>query len=150
MILEGSAANERVFLRLGAISGFVAVAAGAFGAHALADSLSPRSLEIFETAARYQMFHALALLATAFLVPRRAGRSAAAAAWAFALGTVIFSGSLYVLALSGIGWFGAITPIGGVTWLVGWLLLARAAGRPRVLHAELEGHDVDVRDVSGG
>lgn len=150
MILESTAANERWFLRLGALSGFISVAAGAFGAHALADSLSPRSLEIFETAVRYQMFHAVALLVTAFLVPRRAGRSASAAGWAFAFGTLIFSGSLYALALSGVGWLGAITPIGGVTWLIGWLLLFRAAGRPRVLHAELEGHDVDLHDVSGG
>ena len=125
-----SSARERRFLGLGAGSGFVSVAAGAFGAHLLEGALPPARLEVFETAVRYQMFHALALVATGLLAARRDGRAVAGAGWLFLTGTVLFSGSLYVLALTGTRAWGAVTPFGGVAWLAGWILLARAgAGR---------------------
>lgn len=120
---------DRVFFVLGAASGFIAVAAGAFGAHALKARLTPELLAVFETGARYQMFHALALLAAAWAVTRWPGRAAPASGWCFVAGTVLFSGSLYVLALTGVRGFGAVTPIGGVLFLAGWLLLAAAAWR---------------------
>jgi len=114
----------------GAISGFIAVAAGAFGAHALKARLTPELLQVFETGARYQMYHALALLAAAVLAADPANRAAVWAGRLFLLGSVLFSGSLYALALSGIGRFGVITPFGGVAFLGGWLALALAARRP--------------------
>lgn len=121
---------ERIFAALGAISGFVAVGAGAFGAHALKSRLPADMLAVFEVGARYQMYHALALLAAAWLVGRSsATRAAAAAGWLFAAGTVLFSGSLYLLAFSGVRWLGAITPFGGVAFLAGWACLAWAAWR---------------------
>jgi uncharacterized membrane protein YgdD (TMEM256/DUF423 family) len=117
------------WLRIGAISGGLAVAAGAFGAHALRDKLEPRMMEIFQTAVHYQMSHALALVAVGLLaIAARTGMAAEVAGWAFLAGTVLFSGSLYALALSGIRALGAITPFGGVGFLVGWLALAVAAG----------------------
>ncbi len=120
---------DRLFATLGAASGFVAVAAGAFGAHALRARLSAEMLAAFEVGARYQMFHALALLAVAWAVGRWPGPAASAAGWLFVAGTVLFSGSLYLLALSGIRWLGAITPFGGVALLAGWACLAWAAWR---------------------
>ncbi len=116
------AAMERTFVALGALSAFVSVAAGAFGAHALRTRLAPDLLAVFETGARYQMFHALALLAVAWAVGRWPG--AAAAGWLFLAGTVLFSGSLYALALTGARGLGAVTPFGGVAFLAGWLWLA--------------------------
>ena len=107
---------------VGAIFGFLSVAAGAFGAHGLKSILPPDRLEIFETAVRYQMFHALALLAAGQL-------GAARAAWSFFLGILIFSGSLYLLVLTGRRGLGAVTPIGGVLFLAGWIFLALAAKR---------------------
>ena len=117
---------ERTFALLGAVLGFVAVAAGAFGAHALRARLTPGDLEIFETAARYQMYHALALFAAAWAVARWPGGAAQAAGWLFLGGTLVFSGSLYLLVLTGQRWLGAITPIGGLALLAGWLALAWA------------------------
>lgn len=119
----------RRFLVLGAVLAGVAVAAGAFGAHGLRARLEPRLLEVFETAARYQMYHALALLAVGLLAERRPSRAASAAGWLFVAGIALFSGSLYALALTGIGWLGAITPLGGVAFLAGWTALAVAAAR---------------------
>lgn len=116
----------RLFVVAGALSAFVAVAAGAFGAHALRATLSTELLEAFETAARYQMYHALALLAVG-LVARRPTRAACLAGWLFLAGTVLFSGSLYLLSLSGARWVGAITPLGGLAFLAGWLALAWSA-----------------------
>jgi uncharacterized membrane protein YgdD (TMEM256/DUF423 family) len=113
---------------LGSVSGGVAVAAGAFGAHGLKKRLPADLLEIFETAARYQMYHALALIAVAWAATRWPESGAVTTAgWGFVVGTVVFSGSLYALALSGVRWLGAITPIGGVALLVGWSALAMAA-----------------------
>ena len=122
---------ERILLALGALSGAIAVAAGAFGAHALKARLAPDLLSVFETGARYQMFHALALVAAAGAASRgQAG--AVAAGWAgglFAAGTVLFSGSLYALALTGVRALGAVTPFGGVALIAGWVALAVAALR---------------------
>lgn len=120
---------ERTFLALGSISALVSVAAGAFGAHALRSRLSAELLGTFETGARYQMFHALGLLAVAWAAARLPGGLAAAAGWLFVAGTVLFSGSLYLLALTGVRWLGAVTPIGGVAFLAGWACLAWAALR---------------------
>jgi uncharacterized membrane protein YgdD (TMEM256/DUF423 family) len=121
---------DRVFFALGAVSGFISVAAGAFGAHALRSRLTPEYLGVFETAARYQMYHALALLAVAWAVSRGTGSIAQWAGWLFVIGTVLFSGSLYGLALTGIRWLGVITPLGGVAFLAGWLCLALSARSP--------------------
>lgn len=120
---------DRLFVILGAASAFVGVAAGAFGAHALKARLAPDLLAIFEVGVRYQLVHALALLAVAWACMRWPGRLAAASGWSFAAGTVLFSGSLYLLALTGMRAFGAITPVGGALFLAGWVLLAAAAWR---------------------
>lgn len=116
---------SRVFALAGALSAFIAVAAGAFGAHALRARLPPDQLAVFETGARYQMYHALALLAVAWAVTRWPDAAPLrAAGWFFIAGTLLFSGSLYLLALSGSRWLGAITPVGGVLFLAGWAALA--------------------------
>jgi len=115
---------NRVFGAIGALSGGIAVAAGAFGAHALRARLAPDLLAVFETAARYQMYHALALLLVALVYAHRPTVPVRAAGWLFTAGSVIFSGSLYALALSGVRALGALTPIGGVCFLAGWLCLA--------------------------
>jgi uncharacterized membrane protein YgdD (TMEM256/DUF423 family) len=120
---------DRLFVIVGAASAFVGVAAGAFGAHALKGRLAPDQLAIFEIGVRYQLVHALALLAVAWVCTRWPGVLASASGWSFAAGTVLFSGSLYLLALTGARAFGAVTPIGGVLFLAGWLLLAAAAWR---------------------
>ncbi len=119
----------RFWLGAGAVSAALAVAAGAFGAHALRARLDPGALAVFETGARYQMYHALALLAVAWLAERGGGGVARTAGWCFLGGTVLFSGSLYLLAVSGMGWLGAVTPLGGGLFLAGWLTLAWAAVR---------------------
>ncbi len=116
-----------VLLRLGGLSGFLGVAAGAFGAHALRGRLQPDLLQVFDTAARYQLIHAVALVASALLLDRRSSATARAAGWLFAVGTLLFSGSLYGLALSGWRALGAITPLGGLCFLAGWLALAASS-----------------------
>ena len=115
---------ERTFAGLGALLGFLAVALGAFGAHALRARLTPADLDIFETGVRYQMYHALALLAVAWASTRWPGGITTVAGWAFLAGILVFSGSLYVLVLSGQRWLGAVTPLGGLAFLLGWALLA--------------------------
>lgn len=119
----------RIFLVVAAILGGLSVAGGAFASHALKEKLSERALEIFETGARYQMYHALALLLVALLLTRTEPLSVTliASGVAFILGVVLFSGSLYALSLTGIKLLGAITPLGGVAFLVGWGCLAVAA-----------------------
>jgi uncharacterized membrane protein YgdD (TMEM256/DUF423 family) len=119
----------RIFWVLGCFFGMLGVAAGAFGAHALRERLPDNMLAIFETGVRYQLYHALALLAVALLLARVPSTAGVVAGWLFTAGIVIFSGSLYVLVLSGVRWLGAITPIGGVAFLAGWLLLAWAGWR---------------------
>lgn len=124
---------HRPFLIIGALSGALGVAAGAFGAHALRARVEPRLLEVFETAARYQMYHALALFAVAWVITRgtAAGSGfAIASGWLFVAGTLLFSGSLYAMTFTGVRALGAITPIGGVCFIAGWVCLAVAAARP--------------------
>ena len=111
---------NKTFWVLGCVLGFAGVAAGAFGAHALRGKLSQELLAVWETAVRFQMYHALALLAAAWATSQWGNRAAEAAGWLFAGGTVIFCGSLYLLALSGTRWLGAITPLGGLMLLAGW------------------------------
>ena len=118
---------DRLFFGLGGLSAFISVAAGAFATHALRSRLSPESLTVFETAARYQMYHALALLAVSWASSHWPGLLLKVAGWCFVVGTVLFSGSLYTLALTGVRWLGAITPLGGVAFLTGWLCLATSA-----------------------
>ncbi len=120
---------ERLFLALGALSAAISVAAGAFGAHALKARLPADLLAIFETGARYEMYHALGLLAAGWAVSRTSGIAAASAGWLFVAGTVLFSGSLYALALTGVRALGAVTPLGGVAFIAGWIALAVAALR---------------------
>ena len=116
---------------VGALSGALAVVAGAFGAHALRTRLSPELLQAFETGARYQMVHALALVG---LVPLTRVRHAALGAvpWLFLVGSVLFSGSLYALSLTGVRLWGAVTPLGGIALIAGWLVLAWGLWRGRV------------------
>ena len=117
------------WIRVGALLGGLGVVAGAFGAHGLEGKLDSRSLETFETAAKYQMYHAPALLAVGLLALHgRRGRLLGLAGWSFLLGVLIFSGTLYALAFTGLRWLGAITPIGGLGLIAGWLGLAIAAG----------------------
>ncbi len=118
---------DRLFFTLGCLSAGTAVALGAFGAHALKTRLDAGLLATFEVGVRYQMAHALALLAVAWACTRWPGGAVNASGWLFVAGTVLFSGSLYVLALTGVRWLGAITPLGGVAWLVAWACLAWAA-----------------------
>lgn len=118
------------FIIAGAVNGAIAVALGAFGAHALADRLSDHYLDVWDKAVHYQMFHALALLAIGILTsPSLFGPSNILtwAGWLILAGIIIFSGSLYVLSLTGIGVLGAITPIGGVAFIAGWIMLIIAA-----------------------
>lgn len=119
----------RVFLTIAAMLAGLSVAAGAFASHALKERLTERALEIFETAARYQMYHALALFLVAVLLSRaeRMPPTLTVAGYAFIAGIALFSGSLYALSFTGIKWLGAITPLGGVAFLVGWGCLAIAA-----------------------
>lgn len=112
---------------VGALMGFVGVGLGAFGAHGLKGRLSPDMLAVFETGVRYQMYHALALLVVGALMTRLEGRAIVVAGWSFTAGILIFSGSLYALALTGVTMLGAVTPIGGVAFLAGWVALAIAA-----------------------
>ena len=118
-----------LFLLLGGVSGFIAVATGAFAAHGLREKLPPELLATFETGARYQMYHALALVLVGLLAARAPSGLLAASGWLFAAGTVLFSGSLYLLAVTGARTLGAITPFGGLCFLAGWALLAASALR---------------------
>jgi uncharacterized membrane protein YgdD (TMEM256/DUF423 family) len=113
-----------LFFVLGALFAFVAVAGGAFGAHSLKAILAPDLLAVFETGIRYQMYHALALLAVGWAAHQYPQASFHISGWLFVAGIVLFSGSLYVLALSGVRWLGAITPLGGVCFLAGWGVFA--------------------------
>jgi uncharacterized membrane protein YgdD (TMEM256/DUF423 family) len=117
------------FFAMGAISAALAVLLGSFGAHALKVRLAPEQLATFETGVRYHLVHALGLLAAAWAIGRYGSGAALWGGWLLLAGTVLFSGSLYLLALSGVRWLGLITPFGGVAFVVGWALLAMAALR---------------------
>ena len=117
----------RTFLLIGSLAGALGVGLGAFGAHGLRARLSPEMLGVFETAVRYHMYHALALVIVAVMLTRWDGWMFHAAGWSFAVGIVLFSGSLYLLALTGIRALGMITPLGGVAFILGWAFLAVAA-----------------------
>ena len=118
---------DKTFMFIGALMGGIGVAIGAFGAHGLRGRLSPDMLAVFETGVRYHMYHALAILVTAAVMPRIDGRAVLVAGWSFTAGIVLFSGSLYALALTGVTTLGAITPLGGVAFIAGWISLAIAA-----------------------
>jgi len=120
---------ERLFGICGAASAFVAVAAGAFGAHLLRSRLTPEALGTFETGARYQMYHALAMILAGLITVSGATSGAKTAGWIFQAGIVLFSGSLYALALTGVKGLGAITPLGGLAFLAGWLWFGWTAWR---------------------
>ncbi|TME96328.1 MAG: DUF423 domain-containing protein [Chloroflexi bacterium] len=118
---------DRAFIAIGALSGCLAVAAGAFGAHALRARLAPEMLDVFQTGVTYEMYHALGLVGVGILLARFSTEGSvwlSAAGWLFIAGSLLFSGSLYLLALTGTLWLGAITPLGGVAFLLGWLALA--------------------------
>jgi uncharacterized membrane protein YgdD (TMEM256/DUF423 family) len=118
-------ALDRTFLLVAAVSGFLGVTLGAFGAHGLRSRLSPEMMAAFETGVRYQMYHVLALLLVAAAIAHvGSARLLSIAGWLFVAGILIFSGSLYALALTGTGMFGAITPVGGLALLAGWACLA--------------------------
>ena len=126
----------RFWFIAGSIAAGAGVALGAFGAHALKARVGADLLAVFETAVRYQMYHALGLFAVAWASTRWSPKSTNASGWLLLVGIVVFSGSLYLLVLTGTRWLGAITPIGGVCFILGWLALAMAAvsgsGRPAV------------------
>jgi len=119
----------QIFISVAALLGGLSVAGGAFASHALREKLSERAIEIFETGARYQMYHALALLLVALLLSRAEAAQSIlmASGIAFIVGVVMFSGSLYTLSLTSIKWLGAIAPLGGAAFIVGWSCLAVAA-----------------------
>lgn len=123
--------SSRIFLLIGAICGFLTVALGAFGAHGLKQILSPGMLQTFNTGVEYQGLHALALLATGLILQQQDVRALRVAGWSFATGILIFSGSLYLLALTDARWLGAVTPIGGTLFLLGWGALAWGIVRSR-------------------
>ncbi len=121
---------DRLFLVLGSLLAGLAVALGAFGAHALRDRLGADLLNTFEIAVRYQMYHALALLAVGLVLARFSSSNLVPiSGWLFLAGIVLFSGSLYLLCFTGVRWLGAITPLGGVAFILGWLLLAMGVWR---------------------
>jgi uncharacterized membrane protein YgdD (TMEM256/DUF423 family) len=120
---------EKLFFTLGSLTALLAVAAGAFGAHGLKARLSADMLTTFEIAVRYHFYHALALFVVAWAYTRWPSSTTTIAGWLFVAGILIFSGSLYTLALTGLRWLGAITPFGGLAFLAGWLCLAWAAWR---------------------
>ncbi|MGH7228524.1 MAG: DUF423 domain-containing protein, partial [Nitrospiraceae bacterium] len=115
-------AMPQTFFLFGSLFAFLAVAAGAFGAHSLKASLPTEMLTVFETAARYQMYHALALCAVGWASHQYRHVALRLAGWLFVLGILLFSGSLYALAFSGARWLGALTPLGGLAFLAGWAL----------------------------
>jgi len=122
--------TPRIALTLAAVLMFVGVAAGAFGAHALRARLAPDALSIWQTAVQYHLWHALGLLAAGLLLLQRPDSAPlGVASWLFVAGIVLFSGSLYALALTGTRGLGALTPIGGIAFLAGWAAIAWAAWR---------------------
>lgn len=125
-----------MWLALGALSGFLAVALGAFGAHGLKDRLTPELMTIYQTGAHYHLAHAIALALVGVAARQQTSAALHVAGWGFAVGTLIFSGSLYALAITDIRQLGAITPIGGVAFMVGWIALAIAGFSAKPHRAE--------------
>ena len=118
----------KVFITLASLSGMLAVALGAFGAHALKSRLDDYAMGVFQTAVQYQFYHSLALLAVGVIALNHPQAALLrSSGWLFALGIVVFSGSLYVLSFSGLRWLGAVTPIGGLAFIAGWACLAAAS-----------------------
>ena len=116
-------ASSRWLVLIGCVSAGLGVAAGAFGAHMLKDLLEPNMLAVYDTATRYQMYHAFGLVLSGLVVRVGPDRGAVKAGWLFLAGTLLFCGSLYGVSLLGIRWLGAVTPVGGVLFIVGWLVL---------------------------
>ncbi len=119
----------RIFMLIAAISGFLSVVIGAFAAHGLKKALAPEMVDVVKTGVQYQMYHALALLLVAISLLYKPAVGLKASGWAFILGSLMFSGSLYALAMGAPKWLGPITPLGGLCFLAGWFLLAIAAWR---------------------
>lgn len=128
---NGHPEMDRIFFTIGAWMAALGMAAGAFGAHILRVRVAPEMLAAFETGVLYQLVHALALIGVAWATTRWPGRATVIAGWLFLAGTLLFSGSLYALALSGAFFFGAVTPLGGLALIAGWLVLAWAAWQER-------------------
>ena len=120
---------SRLFFAFGSGFALIAVITGAFAAHTLKSKLSPDMFQVFEVAVRYQMYHALGLIAVAWAASQWSSQLITVSGWLFVVGIVIFSGSLYILSLTGVRWLGAITPIGGVAFIIGWGCLLWAAIR---------------------
>lgn len=131
MLLRGPQTTSSIFLLTGALFGASGVVLGAFGAHALGDVLAPDALSTWQTAVQYQLIHAVALVLTAVLRERRNSPALTVAGWSLALGVVLFSGSLYLLVLGGPRFLGPVTPVGGVSFVIGWAALAFGARAPR-------------------
>jgi uncharacterized membrane protein YgdD (TMEM256/DUF423 family) len=117
------------FLVFGSIIAGLGVAAGAFGAHALKEILDAPMLQVFETATRYVMYHAFGLCIVSWAIDRYPEQGLEKSGWLFLIGILLFSGSLYVVSLAGIRWVGAVTPLGGLAFMSGWLLLGWGVGR---------------------
>ena len=122
---------ERVFFVIGALFALLGVAAGALGSHTLKSRMDAEMLSIFEVGVRYQMYHAFALIAAAWAQAKWPSRIGATGGWLFVAGTVLFSGSLYLLSAGGFRWLGAMTPLGGLSFMAGWACIAWAACRAR-------------------
>ncbi len=120
---------KNFYFAVGAAFSLLSVLLGAFGAHTLKDKLSKEMLDIFEVAVRYQMYHGIGLIVVAWAFSQWESDYISAAGWCFIVGILIFSGSLYILSLTGLRWFGAITPIGGIAFIAGWGCLIIAAFR---------------------
>jgi uncharacterized membrane protein YgdD (TMEM256/DUF423 family) len=133
---------ERLFFSIGCALAFTGVALGAFGAHALKARLAPEMLATFEVGVRYQLMHALALLAVAWACTRWPGKRVQTSGWLFITGTLLFSGSLYALSLSGVRALGIVTPFGGLVLLLGWLCLLAA---PWASKTSIRSTSADVR-----
>jgi len=116
-------AMDKVFFVLGALFAFLAVALGAFGAHSLQGTFAAGMADVYETGVKYQFYHALGLFAVAFAISRWKDAPVSLAGWLFVVGIVLFSGSLYVLSLTGVRWLGIVTPLGGLAFLAGWVIL---------------------------
>jgi uncharacterized membrane protein YgdD (TMEM256/DUF423 family) len=128
LVMDGDTSSRWLVL-LGCVSAGLGVAAGAFGAHMLKDMLEPPMLAVYDTATRYQLYHAFGLVLSGFAVRVGRDRGAAKAGWLFLAGTLLFCGSLYGVSLLGIRWLGAVTPVGGVLFIVGWMVLGWRAWR---------------------